>query len=327
MGILVLILLVVVLINIQKFNNADYFIHTIKTRLKYGSEEDKLEAKYCFYDMSKICSDYEGNYFVLDHNSRHSVVRKYTKNFIFVDSIGRKGQGPGEYIFPYDQCIDRNNNLYIADIINAKIVIFNKNGHFVCQIPIQPNNKYSIAVDSRNMIYVNGNTYDSLITVYDKNGRFIKKFGQYITNNNSLNETIIKIDNNDNIWVAFTTQPIIRKYSSDGNMLLQKELDSPVINKLKKMEDEDTRTGKAVLYYLTDMACYSNKLLIANRSCIIEYDISADKTVNIYNIDNEVNKPDNNNDVYTLSYNMLNKNICYFSRFKGKLYSTEKIIL
>ena len=91
--------------------------------LSIGREDDE---NYVFYRSVRIAVDSEGNIFVLDRGNCR--IQKYDKNGNYLQTIGRKGQGPGEFERPYVIHLDLEENIYVQD--GRQINIFNKNGDF-----------------------------------------------------------------------------------------------------------------------------------------------------------------------------------------------------
>jgi len=62
--------------------------------LRFGNEDDE---NYVFYNLSGITFDSEENIFVLDAGNCR--IQKFDKNGSFLQTIGRRGQGPGPRIY------------------------------------------------------------------------------------------------------------------------------------------------------------------------------------------------------------------------------------
>lgn len=116
-------------IKIIKNPNSPIF-GNIKLDLKEGLCISSEEENY-FYGENLAVDD-KGNIYFLDiENLRvlvFSIEGKYLK------TIGRKGDGPGEFQNPHDIYIDRNQNLIVVD--ERKIHIFDKEGNFQKAISI-----------------------------------------------------------------------------------------------------------------------------------------------------------------------------------------------
>jgi len=76
--------------------------------------------------ISSLAVDNKGNIFIVDMGS--TTVYKYDKNGKYLMSIGRKGQGPGEFQRAYNIAIDNDGNLYLSDDGISK---FTNQGKFI----------------------------------------------------------------------------------------------------------------------------------------------------------------------------------------------------
>jgi len=93
--------------------------------LSIGREDDE---NYMFYDFVMPGVDSEGNIFILDHGNCR--IQKYDKTGNYLQTIGRKGQGPGEFEEPWGIYLDSEDKIYIYDSIRYNISFFGKNGNF-----------------------------------------------------------------------------------------------------------------------------------------------------------------------------------------------------
>jgi hypothetical protein len=92
--------------------------------LVLGSEK---YDNYLFYRVWDIQADDQGNIYVLDSGAHR--IQKYDKNGKYLCTLGRKGQGPGEFELPILLTFDKNGNLYVGEM--AKIHAFDPDGKFV----------------------------------------------------------------------------------------------------------------------------------------------------------------------------------------------------
>lgn len=92
--------------------------------LSIGNEEDE---NYIFYRAILGEVDLDGNIFVIDAGNFR--IQKYNKDGKYIQSIGRQGQGPGEFERPSSLYLDSENNIYVDDS-GQKVHIFNKEGEF-----------------------------------------------------------------------------------------------------------------------------------------------------------------------------------------------------
>jgi len=95
--------------------------------LSIGNEEDE---NYLFYRARDIQVDMEGNIYVLDSGNHRLQV--FDKNGKYLRTIGKRGQGPGEFNTPLClQLDDETGNIFVADYMSMTIIIFEKEGKYI----------------------------------------------------------------------------------------------------------------------------------------------------------------------------------------------------
>ncbi len=92
--------------------------------LKIGSEEDE---NFRFFKWISLDVDGDGNIYVLDRGSFR--IQKFDKEGGYVQTIGREGQGPGEFDNPNFITLDEKGFIYVKD--GARAHIFDRSGQFV----------------------------------------------------------------------------------------------------------------------------------------------------------------------------------------------------
>lgn len=98
-----------------------------KEELSIGEIEG--DENYMFGNFIAFNTDEEGNFYVSDPDNNR--ILKYDPNGKYLLTIGREGQGPGEFQSLSVAKFDKDNNLYITDIRNQKISFFDKDGKFL----------------------------------------------------------------------------------------------------------------------------------------------------------------------------------------------------
>jgi len=104
-----------------------------KEELSIGEVEG--DENYMFGRSIGFNTDNEGNFYVADFDNHR--IFKYDPEGKYLLTIGREGQGPGEFQSLSVPRFDKDNNLYIADSLNRRISFFNKDGNYLRQIRMQ----------------------------------------------------------------------------------------------------------------------------------------------------------------------------------------------
>ena len=107
----------------------------------FGLEEElSIETKKIsrteetFQKIVSLAIDDKGNIFVLDKKAGN--IKIFDKNGKSLKTVGRKGEGPGEFGAPERCALSPNNELYVYDWGRRIIHIFNIDGEFKREIPV-----------------------------------------------------------------------------------------------------------------------------------------------------------------------------------------------
>jgi hypothetical protein len=106
------------------------FIPQLEADLSLGDEKDET---YYFPKGAALSVDDEGNLYVSDFGNRR--VQKYDKNGKYIRTIGRQGQGPGEYLFPSRVFLDEEGDPCVSAARDLNF--FTKDGAFKKKIVIK----------------------------------------------------------------------------------------------------------------------------------------------------------------------------------------------
>ena len=88
-------------------------------------------------DISCFDVDSKGNIYFLGFLQREgNNIFKFDKNGRFVNSFGRKGQGPGEVQYPFHLEVDNQNNIVVTDQSKLKLIFFSNEGSLIREIPL-----------------------------------------------------------------------------------------------------------------------------------------------------------------------------------------------
>jgi len=195
---------------------------------------DVEDANLAFRDPRDIVLDSAGNMFILD--SGNNRIQMLNPEGIFIKTIGRRGQGPGEFQFPYSVAIDSQDYLYVFDSVNLRIQVFTPEGKQEKTIKFKTYAQNQIRLLKSGLVVMGGmygfrpfmekRKLPKLIEVVDKNGKMINTFGEmrdYKNLNVNMNGNwfYLDLDTEENICLSFQFQNRIEKYSSDGKLLWQ----------------------------------------------------------------------------------------------------------
>ena len=192
--------------------------------------EDENLAFKSPYDM---CMDKEGNLYILD--SRNACIIKLDSKGNYLKTIGRKGQGPGEFQGPFTLDIDADGYLYVSDVTNKRIHILNRKGKEQKTIKIKKYRVqyagfvkpgYVVVGGLSNLIPPKEKQLPKLLQVFNLRGKLEYEFGDmfdYKDNWVSLwaNWFYFDVDEDGYFYLTFRHQNRVEKYTPEGILLWQ----------------------------------------------------------------------------------------------------------
>ncbi|HEY9898507.1 MAG TPA: protein kinase [Pantanalinema sp.] len=105
-----------------------------------------------------LALDHRGNILVLDFGT--SCIQVFGSRGELVKTVGRRGNGPGEFSIPREITLDRFGNWYVADTLNHRIQVFDPEGQFVLSFgnkgtgPGEFNGPEGLAIGPDDTLYV-----------------------------------------------------------------------------------------------------------------------------------------------------------------------------
>ena len=152
------------------------FIPELEEDLSIGNDDND---NYLFYRARAMALDSEKNIYVVDMGNYR--VQKFDNQGRYLRTIGRKGQGPGEFRMPLGICFDVQDNMYVREY--KKIQVFDKNGDFIRSFPLE-HLLVEFALDDEGSIlgYSDIRQRDSAlrgILKMDSQGKMTKKIAEY----------------------------------------------------------------------------------------------------------------------------------------------------
>ena len=246
--ILLALFLVSVFVGAQKIEtvNGVRIIHNEKGG-KWGSNlEVKLELvrtiggldaeeNLSFKEPSDIVQDSVGNLYLLDTGSNR--IQKLDSEGKFIKTIGRKGQGPGEFQAATSMDIDKDNSLFVFDLGSRRIEVLSSEGKPLRTIKFHTVPPGRIRLLENGLIVKGGylgsgvlmgwqKKLPKLLEILDLKGKTKLTFGEATDyrdgiTNHYANIFELDTDAEKNICLSFRFQNIIEKYAPDGKLLWQ----------------------------------------------------------------------------------------------------------
>lgn len=226
-----------------------------------------------FNSLRDIATDSDNNIYVLDNKEK--VLYLFNETGIFQNSIGRSGQGPGEFQRPIAIYIDPKDIIYILDDRNRRVEIFDSEANYIRSItftefPIGGGKK--IITDKKGNLYISGyySNANSVLAKYSSSGELLKHFPLPIVEYNGVNFTdhdkqMLKqsfcggtmcFDEEDRLIFSYQWPYIIKNLSGEGEETIQFSINNhfnwtPIIFETEPngmLHGESTRTRKIFLF-------------------------------------------------------------------------------
>jgi len=197
---------------------------------------DTDDEHLAFNYPSDIAVDKEGNIYVLDTGNTR--IQKFGPDGKYLATIGRKGQGPGEFINPGGLELDKDGNLVVTDTAQSRLHVIIDGGKDVKSIVLKDERIYGVRSIGAGGYVGRASTYAipmrnqpekkigemRLFRRLDPDGRVtasfgeLADFGEAMTNADG-NASEFDVDGRDAVTVSFNAQNRIEKYGPDGKLL------------------------------------------------------------------------------------------------------------
>ena len=175
-----------------------------------------------------------GNVYAFDDGNSRIV--KMDSRGKFIAEFGQPDSGPAA-VRPGglndSMAIDEDEDVYVSDPGTPRILIYSSEGRFLRSFRL-PFPSTSIAVNRKREIFLTPDTSrpTELIYVFSDTGKFLRRFGERLIQSpgnlaRNMNIAVAACDANDNLFVAFRSWPLIRKYSPDGKLISENQFTIP----------------------------------------------------------------------------------------------------
>ncbi|MFC1565044.1 6-bladed beta-propeller [candidate division KSB1 bacterium] len=247
-----LLVMILILLQIRCGNNTETYtaetingvkhIHNIaplwgdeqRISLEFVQKIGELESEdenYNLYHPWHTAFDDSGNIYILEY-SLGGNIKKFDPSGKYLATIGKKGQGPGEFEGPAAFDVDKNGNIYVLQQHTGKVQILSPEGKYIKNIYIPQRSSEIRLLSSGNIVFVkhvsysNNKTESSICGIADSDGNILNEFCEPEEINKdsflgSENSVTLDVDKDDNIFISFNNQNRIEKYSSEGKKIFK----------------------------------------------------------------------------------------------------------
>ena len=187
---------------------------------------DSEDDNYALFNPSGIVRDTAGNIYIVDSGNYR--VQKFDRDGTYLLTIGRQGQGPGEFAYPVSIVFDSKGNLLILDLRNNRIQKYSVDGDNLGSIRINSRSAFfSVFSTGEIVIPTSAERTEkdlfSLFLILDSQGKIINEIGEPIGNTPSISRTqrFLDIDEQDNVFISFMNENRIEKYTKNGDKVFR----------------------------------------------------------------------------------------------------------
>jgi hypothetical protein len=157
-----------------------------------------------------------------------------------VKTLGRYGQGPGEFITP-SQVAFKQQYVMVRDIGNMRIQFLDESGAYKGGFKLFRDYWSFVSLGEHifavpiHYTFPSENKEKGLIDVLSCDGRLINSFGSLFEVNQYDSAVLtcahIALGHRDELWVSFKYFPIVRRYSPDGTLLAEFRYSYGIVDK------------------------------------------------------------------------------------------------
>jgi hypothetical protein len=242
---------------------------------------DTEDENVAFHYPTDIAVDKEGNIYVLD--SGNTRVQKFGPDGKYVATIGRKGQGPGEFISPGGLDFDEDGNLVVTDTAQMRLHVIIGGGKDVKSIVLKDEPIYGVRSLGTGGYVGRASTYSfpganqpakkinemRLFRRLDPGGRVTASFGELADFGEALtnatgNASEFDVDGRDAVTVSFNAQNRLEKYNIDGKILWRADRPLNYGTAVKKKGSID-RSGGGISMSAPEMNTCSKGIAVDGR--------------------------------------------------------------
>jgi hypothetical protein len=205
---------------------------------------DATDPSLTFHKPSDLAVDLQGNLYVAD--SGNNRIQKLDPEGNFLASIGRKGQGPGEFQFLDGLFLDKSGRIYVTDKGTNAVRILSPDGKEVGKGPAGRMIGKMAGLSSGELVLgISSRDSRALISVFGPEGKVVRELGQRESHEDEdsyryFNRIAFTSDNLDNIYIAYATRNKIEKYAPTGKQILhiERPLNFPISQEITYEEHE-----------------------------------------------------------------------------------------
>ncbi len=206
---------------------------------------DTADENLAFYMPAGMAVDAAGNIYVLDSGNHR--IQKFGPDGKYLTTMGRRGQGPGEFLYPSRLDIDDAGYLYVSDPHNNRVQVLTPDGKDHKTIRFLEGGAGDVFCAKDGELVMGPGRFQmrftadepdkkaeppKLVKVIDVEGKVLREFGDPGDHkdellNSSLNQVVLTVGREGQVYLVFPHQNRIEKYARDGRLLWRADRELP----------------------------------------------------------------------------------------------------
>ena len=195
---------------------------------------DTDDENLAFDSPVDMAADEAGNIFILDSGNQR--IQVFGPDGKYVRTIGRRGQGPGEFASLNSIAVDRKGNFHVLDDAQKRIQVFTPQGEVLKTIPVAKFRLDRIRLLGSGTLVTRGyeifgiqgvskeKAQPKLVKLLGPGLKAIREFGEPFDYGDEMTNRIgnswyFDVDGEDNIYLCFVYQNRVERYSPEGRLL------------------------------------------------------------------------------------------------------------
>jgi DNA-binding beta-propeller fold protein YncE len=174
-------------------------------------------------DPTDVAVDDLNNKCYIVDNDNHQVLAYDLSRLKLLKTYGSHGTGKDQFRYPFFVALDKEQNLYVVDVINTRVQVLNSEGLFIAEIGrwgVEKGEFFrpkGVAIDKSNRVYVS-DSYMGVIQVFEASGEFYAALGDPATGKVKKFRTPMGlfIDQENRLYVVETLANKVSVFHLDG---------------------------------------------------------------------------------------------------------------
>lgn len=189
----------------------------------------------------RMTDDSSGNIYVTD--AERKAVLKFDSSGHYLGQFGQKGKSRERLSLPQNILLTKD-NILVHDLKAGRIQCFDLEGNFIKSTKVYKNKIHDMAVNEDGLLFIARTLSDedsSLIDAFSPDGISRYSFGELIFGHFSaygihpLNSRKLALTERDELLVAFSYFPVVRKYSQKGELLAEYKIANGIMEAKEKL--------------------------------------------------------------------------------------------